>query len=273
MSAIAQKLEKYRNPWQVCGALALGPWHPGGGGGRGAAAHVPAAPMQRVTLPPCCAVPQELKISYGAAKGKAYTEEEDRFLVRAGREDVWHRAGRALRGGVALGGEAPHQRHTHTPHPPTPYPQVCMMHKLGYGAWDELKAEIRNHWRFRFDWFFKSRTPQVRGWRGGGVMLMRVWACRPGAGLRRASAGARRAESARPPNTSQRAPQELSRRCETLIRLIEKENEDEEERTGGGGKKRGPKPKAAGGDSQAPSGGLGWGRVGCRGEQLPRHMC
>lgn len=37
-----------------------------------------------------------------------------------------------------------------------------MMHKLGYGAWDELKAEIRNHWRFRFDWFFKSRTPQVR---------------------------------------------------------------------------------------------------------------
>lgn len=36
-----------------------------------------------------------------------------------------------------------------------------MMHKLGYGAWDELKAEIRNHWRFRFDWFFKSRTPVV----------------------------------------------------------------------------------------------------------------
>ncbi len=46
---------------------------------------------------------------------------------------------------------------------PCPHsPQVCMMHKLGYGAWDELKAEIRNHWRFRFDWFFKSRTPQVR---------------------------------------------------------------------------------------------------------------
>lgn len=105
---------------------------------------------------------QELRIQYGAAKGKAYTEEEDRFLV-------------------------------------------CMMHKLGYGAWDELKAEIRNHWRFRFDWFFKSRTPQ-----------------------------------------------ELSRRCETLIRLIEKENEEEEERAGGG-KKRGPKPKTAGGDSQAPS--------------------
>ncbi|EFN58004.1 hypothetical protein CHLNCDRAFT_34395 [Chlorella variabilis] len=104
---------------------------------------------------------QELKIQYGPAKGKAYTEEEDRFLV-------------------------------------------CMMHKLGYGAWDELKAEIRNHWRFRFDWFFKSRTPQ-----------------------------------------------ELSRRCETLIRLIEKENE-EDDATAGAKKARGPK-KAGGGDSQAPS--------------------
>jgi SLIDE len=30
-----------------------------------------------------------------------------------------------------------------------------------YGAWDELKAQIRQSWRFRFDWFFKSRTPQV----------------------------------------------------------------------------------------------------------------
>lgn len=84
---------------------------------------------------------QELKLSYGPAKGKTYTEEEDRFLI-------------------------------------------CMVHKLGYGAWDELKAEIRNSWRFRFDWFFKSRTPQ-----------------------------------------------ELARRCETLIRLIEKENEEDEERS------------------------------------------
>ena len=47
-----------------------------------------------------------------------------------------------------------------------------MMNRLGYGAWDELKAEIRNHWRFRFDWFIKSRTPQVRWvlgacWSGG----------------------------------------------------------------------------------------------------------
>ncbi|KAG2445911.1 hypothetical protein HXX76_000514 [Chlamydomonas incerta] len=90
---------------------------------------------------------QELKIQYGANKGKAYTEEEDRFIL-------------------------------------------CMVHKLGYGNWDDLKAEIRKSWRFRFDWFFKSRTPQ-----------------------------------------------ELGRRCETLIRLIEKENEENADappRTGGG---------------------------------------
>jgi SWI/SNF-related matrix-associated actin-dependent regulator of chromatin subfamily A member 5 len=37
---------------------------------------------------------------------------------------------------------------------------LCMVHKLGYGMWDDLKAEIRKSWRFRFDWFFKSRTPQ-----------------------------------------------------------------------------------------------------------------
>ncbi len=39
---------------------------------------------------------------------------------------------------------------------------LCMVHKLGYGQWDELNAEIRKSWRFRFDWFFKSRTPQAR---------------------------------------------------------------------------------------------------------------
>lgn len=38
------------------------------------------------TPPPCCRPlaapsPQELKLQYGSAKGKAYTEEEDRFLV------------------------------------------------------------------------------------------------------------------------------------------------------------------------------------------------
>jgi len=79
---------------------------------------------------------RDLKFSYGGSKGKAYNEDEDRFLI-------------------------------------------CMTHKLGYGAWEELKAEIRKNWMFRFDWFIKSRTPQ-----------------------------------------------ELGRRVESLIRMIEKEEED-----------------------------------------------
>jgi SWI/SNF-related matrix-associated actin-dependent regulator of chromatin subfamily A member 5 len=62
---------------------------------------------------------------------------------------------------------------------------LCMMHKLGYGNWDELKAAFRMSPLFRFDWFVKSRTIQ-----------------------------------------------ELARRCDTLIRLVEKENQeyDEQER-------------------------------------------
>ncbi|XP_047053003.1 probable chromatin-remodeling complex ATPase chain [Lolium rigidum] len=62
---------------------------------------------------------------------------------------------------------------------------LCMVHKLGYGNWDDLKAAFRMSPLFRFDWFVKSRTTQ-----------------------------------------------ELSRRCDTLIRLVEKENQeyDEQER-------------------------------------------
>jgi SWI/SNF-related matrix-associated actin-dependent regulator of chromatin subfamily A member 5 len=105
---------------------------------------------------------QELRVAYGPAKGKAYTEEEDRFLV-------------------------------------------CMMHRLGYGAWDEIKAEIRANWRFRFDWFFKSRTPA-----------------------------------------------ELARRCETLVRLIEKEAEEDEERAAA--TKRRPAGGAGGGGAAAGGG-------------------
>lgn len=68
---------------------------------------------------------------YGASKGKAYTEEEDRFIV-------------------------------------------CKLHELGYGNWDDLKAEIRKSWRFRFDWFFKSRTPQELARRCGQLSALLV---------------------------------------------------------------------------------------------------
>jgi hypothetical protein len=61
--------------------------------------------------------------------------------------------------------------------------QICMVHKLGYGNWDELKAAFRTSPLFRFDWFVKSRTTQ-----------------------------------------------ELARRCDTLIRLVEKENQEFDER-------------------------------------------
>ncbi|KAJ0963388.1 hypothetical protein J5N97_028510 [Dioscorea zingiberensis] len=62
---------------------------------------------------------------------------------------------------------------------------LCMVHKLGYGNWDEIKSAFRVSPLFRFDWFVKSRTPQ-----------------------------------------------ELARRCDMLIRLIEKENEKYDEQEG-----------------------------------------
>lgn len=35
---------------------------------------------------------------------------------------------------------------------------VCMLHVCGYGAWDQLRAEIRRAEVFRFNWFMKSRN-------------------------------------------------------------------------------------------------------------------
>ncbi|KAK4718637.1 hypothetical protein R3W88_016975 [Solanum pinnatisectum] len=60
---------------------------------------------------------------------------------------------------------------------------ICMVHKLGHGNWDELKAAFRQSTLFKFDWFVKSRTTQ-----------------------------------------------ELARRCDALIRLIERENQEYDER-------------------------------------------
>jgi len=36
---------------------------------------------------------------------------------------------------------------------------VCATNKVGYGNWEELKREIKESDQFKFDWFFKSRTP------------------------------------------------------------------------------------------------------------------
>ena len=40
---------------------------------------------------------------------------------------------------------------------------ICMTNELGYGKWDELKREVRRSAEFRFDWLFKSRTPNELG--------------------------------------------------------------------------------------------------------------
>jgi SWI/SNF-related matrix-associated actin-dependent regulator of chromatin subfamily A member 5 len=37
---------------------------------------------------------------------------------------------------------------------------LCSITEVGFGNWEELKAQIRQHWQFRFDWFIKSRTPK-----------------------------------------------------------------------------------------------------------------
>ncbi|XP_017490959.1 PREDICTED: chromatin-remodeling complex ATPase chain Iswi-like [Rhagoletis zephyria] len=85
----------------------------------------------------------QLRINYGANKGKNYIEEEDRYLI-------------------------------------------CSLHKLGVdreNVYEDLKLAIREAPQFRFDWFLKSRTTS-----------------------------------------------ELQRRCNTLITLIERENQELEER-------------------------------------------
>ena len=69
------------------------------------------------------------------------------------------------------------------PHPPPATPlQLCMIQRLGYGNWEELRVAIRQSHLFKFDWFLKSRQPP-----------------------------------------------ELARRCDTLIRLVEKENAELQE--------------------------------------------
>ena len=40
---------------------------------------------------------------------------------------------------------------------------LCMTNEIGYGAWEELKREVRKSPDFRFDWLFKSRTPVELG--------------------------------------------------------------------------------------------------------------
>jgi SWI/SNF-related matrix-associated actin-dependent regulator of chromatin subfamily A member 5 len=91
---------------------------------------------------------QELELNYPTTKGKVYSEEEDRYLL-------------------------------------------CRLNHYGMRAddvYERIKKDISEFPVFRFDWFFKSRSPQ-----------------------------------------------ELQRRCNTLLGMIEKEAEQEEVRAKSGG--------------------------------------
>ena len=94
-----------------------------------------------------------------------------------------------------------------------------MLHKLSFdreNVYDEIRTAIRNAPQFRFDWFIKSRTALVLLIP---LPLYQHYMCV--------------------------CCQELQRRCNTLITLIEKENQEleEEEKKQ---RKRGPKVKVRG---------------------------
>ena len=74
---------------------------------------------------------------------------------------------------------------------------VCMTHELGYGKWDELKREVRRCPDFRFDWLFKSRTPQELGRRVDLLVRLILNESREPAGRKRKS------ETERPPSAAE----------------------------------------------------------------------
>jgi SWI/SNF-related matrix-associated actin-dependent regulator of chromatin subfamily A member 5 len=38
--------------------------------------------------------------------------------------------------------------------------KLCATYKEGFGNWEEVKALIDASWQFKFDYFFKSKTPE-----------------------------------------------------------------------------------------------------------------
>lgn len=66
---------------------------------------------------------QNIKLTYNQARGKAYSEDEDRFLLV----------------------------------------RLSFHGLKGDEVWDKIKKDIAEHPAFRFDWFIKSRTPAEIG--------------------------------------------------------------------------------------------------------------
>ena len=112
-----------------------------------------------------------------------------------------------------------------------------MLHKLGFdriNVYDEIRTAIRYAPQFRFDWFIKSRTALVR--RDKIYMykhLLYELSLSPPPSLSLSLSS--------PPSLS--FSQELQRRCNTLITLIEKEVQELEEEEEKKQRKRGPKLK------------------------------
>ena len=127
-----------------------------------------------------------MKINYLTNRGKAYTEEEDRFIV-------------------------------------------CLMQKIGYGRWEEIKLEIRKAWQFRFDWFIKSRTPQELN-RRGDLLVKLIRAEKdisegkvPEPKKRKAPAAAKK------PAAKKKKEEEEEKEEEVVVEEEEEEEEDDDE--------------------------------------------
>ena len=104
-----------------------------------------------------------------------------------------------------------------------------MLNKLGFdkeNVYDEIRTAIRNAPQFRFDWFIKSRTALVSSIIRTVLSVIVVL-------------------NISVDTLCHKHPQELQRRCNTLITLIEKENQELEEREEKERqqRKRGPKIK------------------------------
>ena len=109
-----------------------------------------------------------------------------------------------------------------------------MLHKLGFdriNVYDEIRTAIRYAPQFRFDWFIKSRTALVR--RDRIYMYKHL--------LYELYLSLSLSLSLSSPSLS--FSQELQRRCNTLITLIEKEVQELEEEEEKKQRKRGPKLK------------------------------
>lgn len=104
---------------------------------------------------------QQLSLRYGTSRGKVFNEEEDRFLLcttnKLGYGQV--RSTEPAPNDPREAARGAHRRWLVADSPPH-VPPCLSSAACRLLQWDELKREIRRSQEFRFDWLFKSRTPQ-----------------------------------------------------------------------------------------------------------------